>query len=291
MRKISPSVTSEIYFWGCNPSFISTVDGVFLVDTPQQPIDAVRWREKIVDMHDRPIRYLVNTEPHIDHISGNAFFPGVEVIGHVGLRQRYEQAIPQLTSPERIETMKQTDPDSVWLLNHPAYMPNPPTQTFTDSLVVQLGETEIQIVHTPGHTAPQTSVLLPSEGVILTGDNIFHQCKTFIQEADPWEWLAALDQINGFDIETIVPGHGEPCGKGYLNEQAQVIEDWVGVVDDFVRRGLTLDEALREPLNMAEIDPYPIGQRLFTREAWVNEANVRNLYARIVARQTQAVTA
>ena len=291
MRKISPSVTSEIYFWGCNPSFISTADGVFLVDTPQQPIDAVRWREKIIDMHDRPIRYLVNTEPHIDHISGNAFFPGVGVIGHVGLQQRYEQAIPQLTSPERIETMKQTDPDSVWLLNHPAYMPNPPTQTFTDSLVVQLGQTEIQIVHTPGHTAPQTSVLLPSEGVILTGDNIFHRCKTFIQEADPWEWLAALDQINAFDVETIVPGHGEPCGKGYLNEQAQVIEGWVGVVEDFVRRGLTLEEALREPLNMAEIDPYPIGQRLFAREAWVNEANVRNLYARITARQTQAVTA
>ena len=55
MRKISPSVTSEIYFWGCNPSFISTRDGVLLVDTPQQPIDAVRWRERITDTHDRPI--------------------------------------------------------------------------------------------------------------------------------------------------------------------------------------------------------------------------------------------
>lgn len=33
--------------WGCNPSFIATDDGVLLIDTPQQPIHAVRWRVQI----------------------------------------------------------------------------------------------------------------------------------------------------------------------------------------------------------------------------------------------------
>src|SRR5438093_6540714 len=79
MRRLSKNVWTEIYFWGCNPSFIETSDGVVMIDSPQQPIDALRWRE-CMDEHG-PIRYLINTEWHVDHISGNAYFPSAEVIG------------------------------------------------------------------------------------------------------------------------------------------------------------------------------------------------------------------
>ena len=284
MRRVSKNVYAEIYLWGCNPGFLVTGEGVVMIDTPQQPIDAVRWRERLLEHG--PIRYLINTEPHIDHISGNAYFPGVEVIGQVGLRARYEQAAPQMTSAERLETMKRADPDSVWLLGHPAYPPNPPTRTFTDELTLQLGSHTIQILHLPGHTAPQTGVYLSEEGVLFTGDNIFHQCKTFIQEADPWEWLAALERIGAIDAAVIVPGHGEPCDRGYLKEQAEIIEHWVGGVEDFVRRGLTEEQALKEPA--PHVDPYPIGQRLFARSAAVDAMNVTNLYRRVVARQQAA---
>ena len=281
MRRVSPNVYAEIYFWGCNPGFLVTDEGVVMIDTPQQPIDAVRWRERLLEHG--PVRCLINTEPHIDHIAGNAYFPGVEVIGQAGMPARYAQAIPQMTSEQRLETMKQSDPDSVWLFNHPSYPPNPPTRTFTDELTLRLGRHTIQCLHLPGHTAPQTGVYLPEEGVLFTGDNIFHKCKTFIQEADPWEWLAALKRIGAIDAAVIVPGHGEPCDRGYLAEQAEIIETWIGAVEDFVRRGLTEEEALKEPAPAA--DPYPIGQRLFARSAAVDAMNVSNLYRRIAARQ------
>lgn len=283
MRRVSEHAYAEIYFWGCNPGFVVTDEGVVMIDTPQQPIDAVRWRERLLELG--PIRYLVNTEPHPDHIRGNAYFPGVEVVGQVGLLQRYEEAIPQMAAPELLETVKQSDPDSVWLFNHPSYPPNPPTRIFTDELTLNLGRHTITCLHIPGHTAPQTAVYLPEEGVVFTGDNIFNRVKTFIQEADPWEWLAALRRIGELDAAVIVPGHGEPCDNSYLKEQAQVIENWVGAVEDFVRRGLTEEEALQQPVPQA--DPYPIGQRLFPRVDWVNELNVTNLYRRIIARQSQ----
>jgi cyclase len=281
MRRVSGNVYAEIYFWGCNPGFLVTTDGVVMIDTPQQPIDAVRWRERLLEHG--PIRYLINTEPHIDHISGNAYFPGVEVIGQVGLQERYEQAVPGMTSAERLEAMKQSDPDSVWLFNHPSYPPNPPTRTFTDEFTLQVGNHTVQILHLPGHTAPQTGVYLPDEGVLFTGDNIFHKCKTFIQEADPWQWLAALKRIGEIDTAVIVPGHGEPCDRGYLAEQAAIIEAWIGAVEDFVRRGLTEEEALAQPA--PSIDPYPIGQRLFARSAAVDGLNVSNIHKKIVARK------
>jgi hypothetical protein len=48
-----------------------------------------------------------------------------------------------------------------------------------------------------------------------------------LQECDPWEWLAAR-RIAALDVETIVPGHGEPCGKAYLRERRRS-SNWVGL--------------------------------------------------------------
>jgi hypothetical protein len=48
---------------------------------------------------------------------------------------------------------------------------------------------------------------------------------------------------------------------------------------------LSEDEAVNEPLDVVkDIHPYPIGQRLFPRSDWVTEANIRNVYKRVVAR-------
>src|SRR5580704_12614577 len=64
MRRVGPHSFTEIYYAGCNPSFVETSDGYVMIDTPQQPIDAVRWREMMEEK--APIRYLINTEPHGD---------------------------------------------------------------------------------------------------------------------------------------------------------------------------------------------------------------------------------
>src|SRR5581483_11010106 len=225
MRQLGSHTFTETYFWGCNPSFVATSDGVVLIDTPQQPIDAVRWREA-AEAHGRP-RYVINTEPHPDHILGNAYFPGVEVVGQTLLRTRYEQFLPMMASEQRLEQMKHSDPDSVWLVNHPDYPPNPPTKLFEKELTLRVGNHTFECIHMPGHTGPQTSVFVPEEGVVFTGDNIFNKCKTFIQEGDPWQWLAALDNIAALDAEVIVPGHGEPCDKAYLKVQADILRNWL----------------------------------------------------------------
>lgn len=291
MRRASRSGYAEVLLWGCNPGVIATDDGVLLIDTPQQPIDAVRWREHITDRFG-PIRHLVNTEPHPDHIRGNAYFPGVEVIGQEGMVARYQAAIPMMTAPELGEQMKQIDQDSVWLFNHPDYPPNPPTRTYTDALTLEVGGRKIEILHTPGHTAMQSTVLLAEEGVVFTGDNVFHKCKTYVQECDPWQLIATLERIGRMGVEVIVPGHGEPCGTAYLAEQIRVVQEWVGAIERLVERGLTEEEALAEPIDVLSFDPYPIGQRRWLagydvdmQVANVNRQNVQNLYRRIVARQ------
>ena len=279
MRQISDHVFAEFFFWGCNPGYLTTSDGVFMIDTPQQPLDAVRWREHLVEQG--AIRHLVNTEPHIDHIAGNAYFPGVEVIGQRGMLPRYEEMVPRMNSEDRRKQLEEQDPNSSWLVAHPEYPPNPPTRLFDDSLSLSLGGQSIEIIHHPGHTPPQTSVWLPGEGVIFTGDNVFHHVKTFVQEADPWQWLESLEAIRALDPAIIVPGHGEPCTTAYLSEQAEIVQAWVDAVERMVREGMTQAEARDQ---RPSVDPYRIGQRLFPIEDSLNTRIIDNLYPRVAER-------
>jgi cyclase len=281
MRRVGPNSFTEIYFAGCNPGFVETSDGYVMIDSPQQPIDAVRWCEMLEEK--APIRYLINTEPHGDHIAGNAYFPKVPVVGQVKLQECFDQYLNAFGSiDEKRERFKQTDPDSVFLVDHPDYPPSHgPTLTFTDALTLNVGNHTFNIIHMPGHTAPQTSVYVPEEGIVFTGDNVFHKCRTWMQECDPWEWLAALDRIAALDVETIVPGHGEPCGKDYLREQAQIVANWVGFIETHVDRGVEPDEILKGPIPVTAQDPYPIGQRLFMHDERLTGLIVRNLHRRI----------
>lgn len=279
MRRLTSGVHTEIYFWGCNPSFVVTSEGVVGIDTPQQPIDAVRWRERIAEHG--TLRFIVNTEAHPDHILGNAYFPGVEMVAQEGIRARYDSVMQNVSQPASREEMERTDPDSVWLLGHPGYPPNPPTTTFEDELTFSLGSHTFHCVHLPGHTAEQTAVHVPEERVLLTGDNIFCRSKTFIQEADPWQWLEALNWIEQLDVDVIVPGHGEPCDWGYVPEQRRILLDWLHAAESLVDNGLSEEEAVAHAGDMAEIDPYPLGQRLFSTFGHLDELNVRNLFRQI----------
>ena len=117
--------------------------------------------------------------------------------------------------------------------------------------------------------------------MVFTGDNVFHKCRSWLQECDPWEWLDSLKRIDALDVETIVPGHGEPCSKAYLKEQAQIIENWIGLVERFVDRGLSVEDALKEPIDTLKQDPYPLGQFLHMHDERVTGMIVKNLHKRI----------
>ena len=283
MRKLSNSAYGEVYHRGSNHGFIVTPEGVLAVDTPERPIQAVKWREKIVDQFG-PIRHLVNTHHHGDHIAGNYYFPGVEVIGQELLPLLFDETLKTFYGPDRIERMKQVDPDSLWLVNHPAYPHNPPTRLYKDRLDLVLGDVRIEILHFPGHTPEETHVYLPDEKVMFTGDNVFYQHKIYLQDCDPWQQIESVRRMESYDVEVFVPGHGEYLfDKSYLKEEITIIEAWVSFVEGLVKRGLSLEEALKVPVP-DDVDHYAPGQGRVDAEARINDINIRNLYRRVKER-------
>ena len=84
MEQVTPNVFTNTKLRGCNPSFVVTSDGVVVIDTPQLPTKAVAMRAE-AEKRGR-IRYLINTENHVDHIFGNYWFRGAgEVVNHKAL--------------------------------------------------------------------------------------------------------------------------------------------------------------------------------------------------------------
>src|SRR6266542_3794215 len=83
MEQLTANVFVETGLKGANHGLVTTSDGVVLIDTPHKPSDALRLRG---DIEGRArLRYIINTEPHGDHWSGNAFF-NVPVVAHFGYR-------------------------------------------------------------------------------------------------------------------------------------------------------------------------------------------------------------
>jgi len=265
MQKVTENVYAETGCQGCNPGFVITSDGIVMIDTPQLPGDALKYRAELEKLG-QP-KYLINTEPHGDHYAGNYFFD-VTVIAHEGTRQRIADTdVAQLK-----ERLKQT-PGAP---NLDDYTVRVPSISFTGSMKLFVGDHEFELLHLPGHTASETAVFIPRERVIFTGDNIFYQEQTFFQEALPREWLESLESLKKLDADTLIPGHGEVCSKDYIDEQAGVVRAWIAAVKEAVAKGWSLEEAKER---IPFLDPYPMkGDReAFGRE--LHKTNVTRLYA------------
>jgi cyclase len=267
MQQISDNVFVETGIKGCNPGFVITTDGIVMIDTPQTPTDALKWRDAIEKKGE--IRYLINTEPHRDHVMGNFFFPGT-VISHQGTRE----ALSSLTIDAIKNLIMEIDPGGLPLTE--GYFLKKPSITFTTELFLYLGQHTFQLIHLPGHCASQIGVYIPEERVVFTGDNIFYHLQTYLNRAYPDEWLQSLARIGDLDFDIMVPGHGEVCHKSYLEEQASTIKEWTAAVGHAIKQGLSKEEAQNR---LSLFDRYPPGRGKSDAEGRkIQRMNVERLY-------------
>ena len=267
MERVSENVYAVTGYRGCNPGFVKTSEGVVMIDTPQMPSDALKYKTEI-EKHGQ-VSYLINTEPHGDHYTGNCFFKAT-VVAQQGTRD----VIAQAQIEPLKERVKMMDPDFVPNLDSLSI--SVPSITFRDSMKIYSGEHEFELLHLPGHTPSETAVFIPQERVVFTGDNIFYKTQAFLHEAVPNDWLKSLETLKTLDADKVVPGHGEVCTLDYLDEQAAFIRDWIQAAREAVEKGWSLEEAQER---ISFLDRYPMGAEMeeFGRE--LQKMNVARLYA------------
>ena len=262
MQQVTGNVFTDTTLRGCNPSFVVTSDGVVVIDTPQLPTKAVAMR-KLAEEHG-PIRYLINTEHHVDHIFGNYFFKGdFPVIAHKGVDDNFMVVGPDLDPfAYAAEAIPTDDPEGAAIFpERDVYEQdmNRPEIVFTGDVELRVGGHHFQLLHTPGHTPGQVAVYVPEEKVVFTGDTIFSECQTWLMTSDVDGWLAALERIRTLDIDYICPGHGPVTDKKYLDVQRANLLDWVAGVADAVAKGWSREETI-ERVHFRERYPVDVGQ-------------------------------
>lgn len=266
MIQATKSVFVETGMMACNVGFLTTRDGIVLIDTPMKPTDAIKWRNEASSKGE--IRYLINTEEHPDHWQGSFFFPGV-LITHEETRKKLKMA----KTSEVIERAKQLDPQAESLMKD--YKIRLADITLTESMNLYLGDHTIKLFRLPGHSDGGIGVYIPEERVVFTTDIVFHKMKSWLHESDPLGWISSLKKLSELDVEVVVPGHGELCKKDYFAEQLSIIQGWIDTVKSAIRKGWTLKEAQER---VSSPDPYPKQKGTPMTESELNREIIARLY-------------
>ena len=267
MQQLTRNVFVETQVRGCNFGFVTTSDGIVMIDSPHKPSDALKLKAEIEKRGRR--RYIINTEPHGDHWTGNGFFDA-PVVAHEGVRTR----IFNTDMEQHVARVGTFGPEEPKLLV--GYVPNAPVITFKNGMTLHVGEHTFEMIHMPGHTLYQAAICIKEEGVVFTSDNIFHKVQTWLHEAHPDLWLESLESLRKLDEEVFVPGHGTVCGKNYLDEQGSFILEWKDYVKNAIDQGMTKDEATARLTKLIDRYPMDVGQE--DRAAMVMRISAANLY-------------
>jgi len=280
---VTPNVFTTTRLRGCNPSFVTTSDGVVVVDTPQLPTRAVAMRRE-AESHGA-IRYLINTEHHVDHIFGNYFFKGAgTVVEHRGVFENFMVPTPDLDPyAYALEAIPTDDPEAVSIVpDRETYYadPNKGTVVFTGDLTLTVGDHTFHLIHTPGHTPGQVAVHVPEERVVFTGDTIFCECQTWLMTSNVDQWLESLERIRQLDVDHVIPGHGPVTTSDYIGTQRSMLLEWKAGVAAAVAKGWTREETMAR-VRFDERYPVDIGQGYMMEH--IQTLNAASLWDKLTA--------
>jgi glyoxylase-like metal-dependent hydrolase (beta-lactamase superfamily II) len=186
-----------------NAGVVVSDDGVLVIDALGTPALARRLIEEIAKVTTQPVRTVVVTHYHADHIYGLQAFreAGARIVAHVGARGY----IGSDTARPRLQASR--DELFPWIDERTQVVE--PDQWVDSDLTLTLGSTTVQVRHVgPAHTTEDLAVVLPAAGVVFAGDLVFRGRTPFVGQADSGRWIESLDQLIAARPRVVVPGHG-----------------------------------------------------------------------------------
>ncbi|WP_164520371.1 MBL fold metallo-hydrolase [Specibacter cremeus] len=200
--------------------------GLLLVDTRSTPKEGAELLLDVGAAFDKPIRWVVNTHAHFDHVFGNQVFgPGspvnARIYGHRDIVRHWrDYEGPRLAAWRRDPTW---EPDKAW----GDVILTAPTDLIDDALDVDLGSRTVHLVALPpGHTDTDVVVHIQDAGVWVVGDVVEESGPPmFGSGCFPALWPRQLDHLLGLlgDGDIVLPGHGRPVDKSFVATQRREV--------------------------------------------------------------------
>jgi len=209
---------------GANTLVRVTPDGLIVVDT-KNPGDENynRLMEEIRTVSNLPVRIVINTQHHPDH---------------VGTNQKFIDAGAQVVALEALKTHMASD-------QRTKAIPGLPTQTFAKDHVVKLGGAEVRMYSFGrGHSGGDTMVYFPDSKVVMVSDQMTDNAPLvdFANGGSAVGWAPILDGVLKLDFEMAIPGRGEPKTRADVEAYRTKFATVVTRASEAIKAGATRDQ-------------------------------------------------
>ncbi|MBI1845481.1 MAG: MBL fold metallo-hydrolase [Candidatus Rokubacteria bacterium] len=223
-------IAGEVYRFrnaGHYSVFAVTPAGVIATDPVNA--EAARWLEaELSRRFNQPVRYVIYSHDHADHISGGEVFADTAVVvAHANAKtvivgEKRPTAVPQLT--------------------------------FTDAMTIELGGTVVELAWV-GRNHSDNSIVMrfPRERVLFAVDFIPVEALAFRDFPDAYveDWIDSRRRVEAMDFDVLAPGHGTLGTREHVRQFRGDLEDLRGEVLRLIREGKSLDE-IKQQVTMAK---------------------------------------
>ena len=220
VREIT-KIAGEVYrFRNANHYSVFAVTPAGVIATDPINADAARWlKAEIARRFNQPIRYVVYSHDHADHIAGGEVFADTAVV------VAHENAKAAIVGERR--------PTAV------------PQVTFSDRMTIDLGGTALELVYVGKNHSDNSLVMrFPRERVLFAVDFIPVNSYSFRDFPDAYmpDWIESLRRVEALDFDVLAPGHGPLGTKANVTMFREYLQDLRAEVLRYAREGKSVDE-------------------------------------------------
>jgi glyoxylase-like metal-dependent hydrolase (beta-lactamase superfamily II) len=233
-----------------NITAVGSDRGLLVVDTHASERAARSVIDQVRRLGAGDVVGIVNTHEHFDHTFGNGAF--LAAYGEIPIHAHETAAANTVFAGEWIKDAYLEEPDDPHGDEVRETTIVPADQTFSSAVALDLGDRAVELVHPGrGHTAGDLVVRVPDVDVVLAGDlveesEVRGHVPGFGRDCFPFEWPSTLDIVLNLvtPATVVVPGHGAPVDREFVEEQRNDIGIVAETIRDLVTRGIPRDQAL-----------------------------------------------
>lgn len=221
----------------CNIGFIVGEESIAVIDTGGSYLVAKELRKYISDNFKQPVKYVINTHAHLDHVYGNVVFSDADIFGHKDLPKALKSRadIYQRINDRYLGKISEQSP---LILPNKYVEINKPES-------IDLGNRKIRLqAYQVAHTESDLTVFDEKTKILWSGDLVFSE-RTPVVDGDIHGFIETLEEINKQEINFVVPGHGLPSSKEYaIRPMIEYLVTLRNDVRKFIDNGESLEFAI-----------------------------------------------